>query len=123
MDTNGCCELPKEKTAKAKIVLVPACDIYEQDNKIVLEADMPRVDEKSVDLNLEKNILTIVGHAEIPGKDPNEASPQGYDYRKVFKIAGEVNSDQITATMKNGVLTVVLPRLEEQKPKKIAVNA
>jgi len=113
-----------ERTRTRK-VYVPEVDIYETKDCIVLIADLPGTDEKSVDVVLEKNVLTIMGNA-----DP--VTHQGYsmtyseydtgDYQRAFTISDEVDRDNIDAVVKNGVLTITLHKTEKAKVKKISVT-
>lgn len=105
---------------------IPRADIYETEDMIVVVTDMPGVDEKSVDVTLEKNILTINGYVNI-----NE--PEGYslawaeyevgDYQRNFRISNEIDQGKIEATIKDGVLRLQLPKVEQAKLKKIAVKS
>jgi HSP20 family molecular chaperone IbpA len=107
-------------------VFSPNVDIAEIDDNIVLIADMPGVDEKSVDVVLEKNILTITGTVEPEHFEGYEAAYSEYDigdYRRVFEVSSDVDGDKIEATVKNGILKLVLPKAEPVKTKKIKVNA
>ena len=112
---------------RASRVFSPQVDIVEKKEEIVVTADMPGVDEKSVDINLENNILTIFGAVE---EDNLLTKHQAYhaeygigDYERVFTLSGEINRDRIQATVKNGVLTVILPKAEAAKSRRIAVKA
>lgn len=107
------------------MVFTPAVDIIEHTNDIVLIADMPGVDEKSVDLTLEKNLLTIHGHVEneTPDKFKLLISEYGLgDYERTFKLSDEIDRDKIHASVKDGVLKLVLPKAEKAKAKKIPVT-
>lgn len=105
---------------------VPRTDIYENDEKIVIVADVPGADEKSIDLTLEKDILSIKAFVE-----PQE--PEGYtlalweygigDFERNFKISDEIDQESIEATVKNGVLRVVLSKSGPAKAKKIAIKS
>ncbi len=114
-----------ERTRNRK-VYVPKVDIYETKETIVLVADMPGVDEKSVDVMLDKNILTISGSAEAPtfkGYSIAYAEYDVGDYQRVFTISDEVDKDKIDATVKNGVLRLTLHKAEKVKARKIAIKA
>ena len=107
------------------MVFTPAVDIIEHTNDIVLIAEMPGVDEKSVDLTLEKNLLTIHGHVgnETPDKYNLLISEYGLgDYERTFKLSDEIDRDKIHASVKDGVLKLVLPKAEKAKAKKIPVT-
>ncbi|MBF0321137.1 MAG: Hsp20/alpha crystallin family protein [Nitrospirae bacterium] len=111
---------------RAVKVYTPAVDIIEKTNEILVRADMPGVDEKSVDITLEKNVLTIYGKVEAEIPDNYRASYVEYgvgDYRRSFTLSEEVDRQRIEATVKNGVLLLVLPKAEAAKTKKIAVKA
>ena len=113
-----------EHTRAARIY-TPAVDIIERKDDIVLLADMPGVDEKSVDISLEKNIVTIYGkvEAEIPEKHRLHISEYGIgDYQRAFTLTEEVDRDKIRASLKNGVLRLILPKAAALKTRKIEVK-
>jgi len=103
----------------------PRADIYEANDRIVIVADMPGVDEMSVDITLEKNVLTINGYVE-------PVEPEGYalayaeyrvgDYVRSFTLSNQIDQEKIEATLKDGVLHLTLPKIEPTS-KKIAVKA
>lgn len=93
-------------------------DIYETPGIIVLFADVPGVDEKSVDITLEKNVLTIEGR--VPEDEPVQpvyAEFESGDYRRAFTLHEEIAQDKIEANVKNGLLTLVLPKVEPTRRK------
>ena len=105
-------------------VYSPAVDIVERKDDIVLMADVPGVDEKSIDITLEKNLLTLHGtiEAEIPDALKLGNSEYGIgDYHRTFTLTDEVDRDKISASVKNGVLKLVLPKSEQVKTKRIDV--
>lgn len=105
---------------------VPKVDIYERGDDTILLANMPGVDEKSIDINLDKNVLTITGRVEAEEPDHHRLAYAEYDtgdYQRSFTLSNEINTNKIDAIVKNGVLRLVLPKAEEAKPKKIAVKA
>lgn len=113
----------EQKTAPAR-AYVPAVDIVDNDKDTLLILDMPGVVESGVDLSLEKNILTI--HAK-PVESTHEGKELVYseygegDYKRSFSISEEVDRDNITASLKDGVLRVRLPKTTPVT-KKIAVG-
>jgi HSP20 family molecular chaperone IbpA len=114
-----------ERTRACRIYS-PQVDIIERKEDIIVMADMPGVDEKSVDITLEKNVLTIYGKvdADIPKDRTLSVSEYGIgNYQRVFTLSDEVDSDNIQATMKNGVLRLVMPKAEPAKTRKIPVQA
>lgn len=112
-----------ERTRTSRLYM-PRVDIYEQDDETVLVADMPGVDEQSVDITLEKNVLTIKGYVE----DVMEGYGLAYgeygvgDFERTFALSDEVDRNKIQASMKDGVLRLVLPKAEEARTRKIAVK-
>jgi HSP20 family protein len=113
-----------ERTRTRK-VYIPAVDIIEKKGEILLVADMPGVDEKSLDVTLEKNVLTLYGKVApvLPEGHRLIASEYGIgDYQRAFAISDEIDRDRIGATVKSGVLRLVLPKSESAKSRKIAVT-
>ncbi len=112
-----------ERTRTSRLYM-PRVDIFEQDDETVLVADMPGVDEQSVDITLEKNILTIKGYAADPMPGYGLAySEYGIgDYERTFALSDEVDRNQIQASMKDGVLRLILPKAEEARTRKIEVS-
>ncbi|MFH0908771.1 MAG: Hsp20/alpha crystallin family protein [bacterium] len=111
--------------AANRVELTPAVDIYEQDDALVIVADMPGVDEKHLDVTLENDVLTLAGHAaaqDPAGLDPLYREFEAADFRRSFTIATDVDREKITATIRNGVLRITLPRAAAAKPQKIAVQ-
>ena len=105
---------------------VPRVDIYENKDSLFLLADMPGVDEKTVDIELEKNVLTITGRVENGQVKDAAMMYSEYeigDYERVFTLSDQIDRDKIVATVKNGVLRLELPKAEEVKPKKITMKA
>jgi len=103
----------------------PQVDIYEKKDAMVLVADMPGVDEKAVNIDFEKGVLTITGHVEqkeFEGYRPIYAEYRTGDYERSFTVPEEVNVDKIEACVKNGVLKLTLPYAPEPEPKKINIK-
>lgn len=119
-------ELSVESTERTGKVYVPRADIYEAGNSIVVLADMPGVSANSVDITLEKNILTISGTVEpleFEGHNLTYGEYNTGDYRRVFSLSNEVDREGIEASVRNGVLKLVLPKSKASLPKKIAVKS
>jgi HSP20 family protein len=107
-------------------VLVPRADIYESGETIVILADMPGVTEETVDVTLERNILSIYGKTSRSGMDGFKLLHSDYeqgDFRRVFSLSNEIDREGIVATVKNGVLKLVLPKSKKAVPRKIEVRA
>jgi len=113
-----------ERTRNRK-VYVPKVDIYETKDATVLIADMPGVDDKSVDVSLEKNILTITGAVEpdtYPAHSIVHAEYDVGDYQRAFTISDEVAREKIEAVVKQGVLRLTLPKAEPVKARRITIK-
>lgn len=114
-----------ERTRAGKIYN-PDVDIIEGKDKIVVIADMPGVSENSVDVTLDDNVLTIYGKVDrgVPEKMKLTHAEYGVgDYQRIFTVSGEINREKIQATVKNGVLRLVMPKNDAVKMRRIAVKA
>lgn len=101
-------------------------DIIEKDNAIVLIADMPGTDEKSVNITLEKNVLTIFGTVEAEMHKGHQLGYAEYgigDYYRSFTLADDIDRNKIEAVVKDGVLRLTLPKAEEAQARRIEVKA
>jgi len=110
----------------ARRAYVPRVDIYETDEAIIMLADMPGVDEKAVDITLEKNVLTITGEVESAQPDNYSLAYAEYevgDYTRSFTLSNEIDRDKIEASVKNGVLRLNLPKAGPTKTRKITIKA
>jgi HSP20 family molecular chaperone IbpA len=114
-----------ERTRPGK-AYIPRADIYETNNELVIVADMPGVAENSLDITLEKNVLSIKGFVEFPTPDHYSLAYAEYevgDFERNFTLSNDLDQENISAKVKNGVLYVHLPKLAPAKTKKITVNA
>jgi HSP20 family protein len=106
-------------------VYIPRADIYETDDLVTVIADMPGVDENAVDITLEKNTLTIRGFVKPETHEGYILSYAEYgvgDYERSFVLSNEIDREKIEATVKDGVLHLVLPKLGIVKVRKIKVK-
>jgi HSP20 family protein len=105
----------------------PAVDIFENDNEIVLKAELPGMNVKDIEVRLENNILLLKGerHFEKEAKEENyHRMEREYGFfSRSFALPTTVNADKVTAEYKDGILKVVLPKNEAIKPKPITVAA
>ena len=111
---------------RSKKLYTPPVDIIEEKDSLFLIADMPGVDENSVDITLEKNVLTIYGtvEQEIPENHRLVSAEYGIgDYQRTFTLSDEIDREKIQASVKNGVLRLALPKAEAAKTRKIPVKA
>lgn len=113
-----------ERTRPGK-AYTPRADIYETNDELVIVADMPGVDEKSLDITLEKNVLSIKGFVDFSTPDHYSLAYAEYevgDFERNFTLSNELDRENISAKVKNGVLFVHLPKAAPAKTKKITVN-
>lgn len=106
-------------------VFVPAVDIYETPETLVLVADMPGVAGDKVSLDLKDNQLIISGEISPPLAEGERLVTQEYlvgDYYREFQLGELIDKSRIEATMNDGVLKLTLPKAEKAKPRKIEVK-
>jgi len=99
-------------------------NIFETKDGYVLEAEMPGVNKQGLEITLENNELTLVGHRDnesFPG-EPLFRERRLADYRRVFELDPAIDTGKISAKMDQGVLTLTLPKSEKVKPRKIRVD-
>jgi HSP20 family protein len=106
-------------------VFIPAVDIFETPQALVLVADMPGVSGDRVTLDLKDNLLTISGQVAPPsGKETMLAQEYAIgDYYREFQVGELIDKDNIEASVKDGVLTLTLPKAEKAKPRRIEVKS
>ena len=111
---------------RSQRVYIPRTGIYEVEDAILLVANLPGVDENSVDITLEKNLLTIKGYVEADAPEGYSLAYAEYepgDYERSFTLSDEIDHEHIEAEVKDGVLRLRLPKAEPAMAKKIAVQA
>ena len=107
-------------------VFVPGVDIKETEANVTLVADMPGVDAKSLHVDLDKNILTVRGTLVAETPEGCSLAYQEYrsgDYERAFTLGDQIDRVGIEATIKDGVLRLVLPKAKEVQPKRIEVKS
>jgi HSP20 family protein len=102
----------------------PEVNIYETPDGYVLEAEMPGVNKDGLDVTLENNTLTFVGHRnnDVPKADLLHRESSVADYRRVFELDPAIDTGKISAKMEQGILTLTLPKAERVKPRNIVVS-
>ena len=116
-------------TAEDSAVLAdwaPTSDVIESKDEIVIKSELPGIDEKNVDIELEGAMLTIRGHRD----EDKEVEEQGYrrversygSFLRSFMLPPTVEPEQVSATFTNGLLEVHLPKKEGAKPRAIKVE-
>jgi HSP20 family protein len=105
----------------------PAVDILETENQLILRADLPDVDMKDIQIEVEGGTLTVKGERKF---EKATESAVGYhriernygQFMRCFSVPETVDADQVKASYKNGVLTVTLPKKEAAKPRTVKVE-
>jgi len=133
MDKDTSLDTRKQETAlaegertRASRAYMPRTDIYETGEEILLTADIPGADESRVDITLEKNILTINARVDAGWFENRHLAYQEYglgDFQRSFALSGEIDREKIEAVVRNGVLTLYLPKSPAARSRKIAVKA
>lgn len=100
-------------------------DIYESSDSLFVTMDVPGVQKNNLDINLEKNVLTVTG--KINFSNYKELQPIYTEYNignyvRSFTLASEIDKDQISAKVNDGVLELKLPKLKEAAAKKIVIQ-
>jgi len=114
-----------ERTRETR-VYVPRADIFETEKEVVLLADMPGVDSASIDITLEKNVLTLNGNVPVEKPEDYCLSYAEYgvgDYQRSFVLSNEIDREHIEASVHDGVLRLVLPKLQSAQARKISVKS
>jgi HSP20 family molecular chaperone IbpA len=110
----------------ARPVYRPTVDILETEKAVILMADVPGVDEAGADITLDKNVLTITGKVSPPQFEGYGLAHCEYgvgDFERSFTISNEIDREGIEASVRDGVLSVTLPKSKQAVAKKISVKA
>jgi HSP20 family molecular chaperone IbpA len=115
-------ELATENT-RPGLVFRPDVDILERPDAYVIHADMPGASQETVDINLENGLLTLDARLAEPDEElrPLHAEYRSGSYHREFRISEDIDPGAVTATMKDGVLELLLPKSAESQPRRIAV--
>lgn len=109
---------------RERTCVAPEVNIYETEDGYVLEAEMPGVTKEGLEITLEGNTLTFVGrrHDEVVKGTVLYRESEPIDYRRVFELDPTVDTNKISAEMRQGILTLTLPKTERVKPRKIEIK-
>jgi HSP20 family protein len=115
-----------EERPEPQHAITPLIDIHEGPEGLVLEADLPGAADSNVSIQLEDNFLVL--HAKMPTAVPEGARVlhEEYhvgDYSRSFILSDEVERSRITAELKNGVLSLILPKAERAKTRRIEIKS
>ncbi|WP_136808183.1 Hsp20/alpha crystallin family protein [Desulfosediminicola flagellatus] len=116
-------ETTPEKTRQLDTVS-PNVDIFENDDEILLHADMPGVNKENVSINIDNGKLTLSSTRQLETQGAATWEELGdVEYYRVFSIPQSIDISQVNAVLSNGVLQLHLPKSETAKPKQIEIKA
>ena len=107
-------------------IWIPAVDIYETENEVVVKAELPEINQKDIDIQIENNTLVLRGERKFE-KDTKRENfhriERAYgSFARSFTLPNTIDQEKIHADYKDGVLKIVMPKREEIKPKQIKVS-
>jgi len=112
----------REAPERAVRTMAPCVDIYETEKSYVLLADMPGVTPDGLDVVAERDELVVRGRVERPTTTPDYQEFELADYYRAFSLTEDLDADNTTATLRDGVLRVEIPKSPRMQPKKIPVR-
>lgn len=104
--------------------VAPDVNIYETVDGYVLQAEMPGVTKEGLEITLEGNTVTFIGRRREEARPGNViySESRGTNFRRVFELDPAIDTDKISAEMRQGMLTVKLPKAERVKPRRIEIK-
>jgi len=115
----------KEETTIPARIFLPAADIYEAENDLTVILEMPGVEKKNVDIRVEDGALIVEGRLDLTnyqGLQPVYTEYNIGHYARSFRLSSKIDQNKIAAEMKDGVLSLKLPKVEEAKSRTIQVQ-
>ena len=115
----------KEETTIPARVFLPTADIYETNDALNVVLEMPGVEKSSVETRVEDGVLKIDGRLDFSkyeGLQPLYTEYNVGNYSRSFRVSSKIDQNKIAAELKDGVLSLVLPKVEEAKPRTIQVK-
>jgi HSP20 family protein len=117
-------EKAQEQTTPMRAFL-PTTDIYETEDALTVVLEMPGVDRDNIEVNVENGVLTVEGKinfGKYEGLQPIYSEYNIGPYRRSFRLSSRVDQDNIRAELRDGVVSLVLPKAAEAKPRRIEVK-
>jgi HSP20 family protein len=106
---------------------IPAIDVYQTKDKVVVKAELPEIEAKDIEVTLEKDRLVIKGERnltdEVKEEDFYRLERRYGRFQRVIPIPASVKADEVAASYHDGILEVNLPKTEEVKPKQIKIKS
>jgi HSP20 family protein len=109
-------------------VRVPAVDVHENDKEYLMEVELPGLTEKDIDVKIENGVMTISSKKEESREEKDEKKGylrkerREFSFCRSFSLPESTDVDKISATFRNGILNVTIPKAPEAKPKMIEVK-
>ena len=104
----------------------PPVDVYEDEHNVTLKIEVPGIDEKDIDVQIENNLLTVHGERKFENEEKEEnfrrVERQYGSFTRSFTLPNTVNPEQVQARYDKGILKIQLAKKAEAKPKQIKVN-
>jgi HSP20 family protein len=113
-----------EKTVPARY-FVPATDIHETDEALTVVMEVPGVERKDIDINVERDVIRVEAHidpAKYDGLDPLYTEYNVGHFARSFSLSGKVDQQQIGAQLEDGVLTLTLKKAKDATPRRIEIG-
>ena len=115
----------KQETTVSWRTYLPVTDIFETDQALTVVLEMPGVGKDAVDVSVEDDVLAIDGridYSKYEGLQPVYTEYNVGHYARSFQLSSKIEQANIQAELKDGVMTLVLPKVERAKPRKIKIN-
>ena len=115
----------KQETTVSWRTYLPVTDIFETDQALTVVLEMPGVGKDAVDVSVEDDVLAIDGridYSKYEGLQPVYTEYNVGHYARSFQLSSKIEQGKIHAELKDGVMTLVLPKVEKAKPRKIKIN-
>jgi HSP20 family protein len=103
----------------------PALDLYQNNDNVIVRVELPGMRKENIEISLQDGMLTISGERKsetVEGEKAERTERYVGKFRRSISLPTQVDSSKVTATYRDGILTVTLPKAEEAKPKQIQVN-
>ncbi len=104
----------------------PVVDVYDNDDSIVIKAELPGIDKEGIEIDVKDRVLTLKGErsSESEVKDDNYYRRERSfgKFERAFTLPADVDPDKIKADYKDGVLKIDIPKPEEKKPRQITIH-
>jgi HSP20 family protein len=115
----------KEESTIPARTFVPTADIYEDRDSLKVVLEMPGVEKGNVDIRVEEGVLLVEGRLDLAkyrGLQPLYTEYNIGNYARSFRLSNAIDQDKIGAELKDGVLSLTLPKAEKAKPRTIQVS-